>query len=75
MLPIGTAVNQAEMILERREAYPDIQEITKRDYLKSLIYLSNMVQIKKNGLIKTFGAYQIKFITLKRKCMDEIILT
>lgn len=30
MLPIGTAVNQAEMILERKDAYPDIQEITKK---------------------------------------------
>lgn len=30
ILPIGTAVNQAEMILERKNAYPDIQEITKR---------------------------------------------
>lgn len=30
MLPIGTAVNQAEMILESKNAYPDIQEITKK---------------------------------------------
>lgn len=30
MLPIGTAVNQAEMILVRKGAYPDIQEITKK---------------------------------------------
>ena len=29
MLPIGTAVNEAETILERRSAYPEIQEITK----------------------------------------------
>lgn len=30
MLPIGTAVNGAEMILERKSAYPDIQEITQK---------------------------------------------
>lgn len=30
MLPIGTAVTQAEMILECKNAYPDIQEITKK---------------------------------------------
>lgn len=30
LLPIGTAVNQAEMILCRKSAYPDIQEITKK---------------------------------------------
>lgn len=30
MLPIGTAVNEAEMILERKGAYPDIQEITQK---------------------------------------------
>lgn len=75
VLPIGTAVNEAEMILERKSAYPDIQEITKKDYLKPLIYLSNMVRIRKNGLIKTFGEYPIKFISLRKKCMEWIILT
>ncbi len=30
VLPIGTAVNRAEIILTRRSAYPDIQEITKK---------------------------------------------
>lgn len=36
VLPIGTAVNYAEMILERRDAYPDIQEITKKRLFESL---------------------------------------
>ncbi len=36
MFPIGTAVNYAEMILERGGAYPDIQEITKKRLFESL---------------------------------------
>ncbi len=39
MLPIGTAVNQAEMILVRKGAYPDIQEITKKRLFEILDYL------------------------------------
>lgn len=36
VLPIGMAVHQAEMILERKNAYPDIQEITKKRLLEVL---------------------------------------
>ena len=36
MLPIGTAVNDAEMILTRGNAYLDIQEITKKRLFESL---------------------------------------
>ncbi len=36
VFPIGTAVNYAEMILERGGAYPDIQEITKKRLFESL---------------------------------------
>ena len=71
VFPIGTAVNYAEMILERGGAYPDIQEITKKDYSKLLIYLLNTVQIGKNGLIKTFGKYQIKFISLRKNVWNR----
>lgn len=39
MLPIGTAVNQAEMILVRKGAYPDIQEITKKRLFEILDFL------------------------------------
>ena len=47
--------------------YKDNGEI---DYLKFLICSLNMVQIRKNGLIKIFGEYQIKSIILRKNITE-----
>lgn len=57
MLPIGTAVNQAEMILESKNAYPDIQEITKKRLFEVLDLLIQYGPIRMHGLIKISAKY------------------
>lgn len=54
MLPIGTAVNQAEMILVRKGAYPDIQEITKKRLFEILDYLIKYGADKKEWFNQDF---------------------
>ena len=54
MLPIGTAVNKAEMILERKEAYPDIQEITKQRLFEVLDLLIKYGANKEEWLNQDF---------------------
>lgn len=54
VLPIGTAVNNAEMILERKEAYPDIQEITKKRLFQVLDLLIKYGADKEEWLNQDF---------------------
>lgn len=54
VLPIGTAVNNAEMILERKEAYPYIQEITKKRLLEVLDLLIKYGADKEEWLNQDF---------------------
>ncbi len=54
VLPIGTAVNNAEMILERKEAYPDIQEITKKRLFEVLDLLIKYGADKEEWLNQDF---------------------
>lgn len=54
MLPIGTAVNEAEMILERKSAYPDIQEITKQRLFETLDLLIQYGADKEEWLNQDF---------------------
>ena len=54
MFPIGTAVNKAEMILERKEAYPDIQEITKQRLFEVLDLLIKYGANKEEWLNQDF---------------------
>lgn len=54
LLPIGTAVNDAEMILERKGAYPDIQEITKKRLFEVLDLLVKYGADKEEWLNQNF---------------------
>ncbi len=54
MFPIGTVVNNAEMILERKEAYPDIQEITKKRLFEVLDLLIKYGADKEEWLNQDF---------------------
>ncbi len=54
VFPIGTAVNYAEMILERGGAYPDIQEITKERLFESLDLLIKYGADKEEWLDQNF---------------------
>lgn len=54
LLPIGTAVNHAEMILERKGAYPDIQEITKKRLFEVLDLLVKYGADKEEWLNQNF---------------------
>ncbi len=54
VLPIGTAVNNAEMILERKEAYPDIQEITNKRLFEVLDLLIKYGADKEEWLNQDF---------------------
>ena len=54
MFPIGTAVNKAEMILERKEAYPDIQEITRQRLFEVLDLLIKYGADKEEWLNQDF---------------------
>lgn len=54
ILPIGTAVNSAEMILERKEAYPEIQEIAKQRLFDTLDLLIKYGADKEEWLNQDF---------------------
>lgn len=54
VLPIGTAVNHAEMILERKSAYPDIQDITKKRLFEVLDLLVKYGADKEKWLNQNF---------------------
>ncbi len=54
IFPIGTVVNNAEMILERKEAYPDIQEITKKRLFEVLDLLIKYGADKEEWLNQDF---------------------
>lgn len=70
VLPIGTAVNQAEMILERKSAYPDIQEITKKRLFEVLDLLIQYGADKEEWLNQNFWGVSKKSISLRRKYME-----
>lgn len=54
MFPIGTAVHEAEMILERKSAYPDIQEITRQRLFEVLDLLIKYGADKEEWLNQNF---------------------
>lgn len=67
VLPIGTAVNNAEMILERKEAYPDIQEITKKRLFEVLDLLIKYGADKEEWLNQDFWDVSNKVHYLEEK--------
>ena len=54
MLPIGTAVNSAEMIFGRKSTHPDIQEITKQRLFETLDLLIQYGADKEEWLNQNF---------------------
>ena len=74
MLPIGTAVNKAEMILERKNAYPDIQEITKKRLFEVLDLLIKYGAEKEEWLNQNFWGVsnRVHFFEEKIYGMDNI---
>ncbi|MBD5095769.1 MAG: hypothetical protein HDT40_02000 [Lachnospiraceae bacterium] len=74
LLPIGTAVNQAEMILERKNAYPDIQEITKQRLFETLDLLIKYGADKEEWLNQNFWGVsnKVHFFEEKMYGMDNI---
>ena len=74
MLPIGTAVNKAEMILECKNAYPDIQEITKKRLFETLDLLIKYGADKEEWLNQNFWGVsnKVHFFEEKMYGMDNI---
>ena len=74
MLPIGTAVNEAETILERKNAYPDIQEITKKRLFEVLDLLIKYGADKEEWLNQNFWGVsnKVHFFEEKMYGMDNI---
>lgn len=74
MLPIGTAVNQAAMILERKSAYPDIQEITKKRLFEVLDLLIRYGADKEEWLSQNFWGVsnKVHFFEEKMYGMNNI---
>ncbi|MBD5135181.1 MAG: ankyrin repeat domain-containing protein [Lachnospiraceae bacterium] len=74
MLPIGTAVDEAEMILERKNAYPDIQEITKKRLFETLDLLIKYGADKEEWLNQNFWGVsnKVHFFEEKMYGMDNI---
>lgn len=74
LLPIGTAVNNAEMILARKDAYPDIQEITKKRLFEVLDLLIRYGADKKEWLNQNFWGVsnQVHYFEEKMLVMDGI---
>lgn len=67
MLPIGTAVNEAETILERRSAYPEIQEITKTRLFEILNLLIKYGADKEEWLNQDFWGVSNKVYFFEEK--------
>jgi len=74
MLPIGTAVNEAETILERRSAYPEIQEITKTRLFEILNLLIKYGADKEEWLNQDFWGVsnRVHFLEEKMYGMNNI---
>ena len=74
MLPIGTAVNEAETILERRSAYPEIQEITKTRLFEILNLLIKYGADKEEWLNQDFWGVsnRVHFFEEKMYGMNNI---
>lgn len=75
MFPIGTAVNEAEMILERKDAYPDIQEITQKRLFEVLDLLIKYGADKEEWLSQNFWGVSNKVHYFEEKMygMDDNI--
>lgn len=67
VLPIGTAINHAQMILERKSAYPDIQEITKKRLFETLDLLVKYGADKEEWLNQDFWGVSNKVYFLEEK--------
>lgn len=73
-LPIGTAVNEAEIILERKNAYPDIQEIAKKRLFEVLDLLIKYGADKEEWLNQNFWGVsnKVHFFEEKMYGIDNI---
>jgi len=67
ILPIGMAVQQAENILEYRNAYPDIQEITKKRLFEVLDLLIEYGADKEEWLNQNFWGVSNKVYYFEEK--------
>ena len=67
VLPIGTAINHAQMILERKSAYPDIQEITKKRLFETLDLLVKYGADKEEWLNQDFWGVSNKVYFFEEK--------
>ena len=74
MLPMGTAVNEAERILERKNAYPDIQEITKQRLFETLDFLIQYGADKEEWLNQDFWGVsnKVHYFEEKQYGMDNV---
>lgn len=70
ILPIGTAVNQAEMILRRKDAYPDIQEITQKRLFEVLDLLIKYGADKEAWLNQNFGGVSNRVHFFEKKWLE-----
>ncbi len=70
IFPIGTAVHQAEMIISRKSAYPDIQEITKERLFEVLDLLIQYGGDKEEWLEQNFWGVSNRVHFFEEKMFD-----
>lgn len=70
IFPIGTAVYQAEMIISRKNAYPDIQEITKERLFEVLDLLIQYGGDKEEWLEQNFWGVSNRVHFFEEKMYD-----
>lgn len=70
IFPIGTAVYQAEMIISRKNAYPDIQEITKESLFEVLDLLIQYGGDKEEWLEQNFWGVSNRVHFFEEKMYD-----
>ena len=70
IFPIGTAVYQAEMIISRKNAYPDIQEITKESLFEVLDLLNQYGGDKEEWLEQNFWGVSNRVHFFEEKMYD-----
>ena len=74
IFPIGTAVYQAEMIISRKNAYPDIQEITKESLFEVLDLLIQYGGDKEEWLEQNFWGVSNRVHFFEEKMYDINII-
>lgn len=76
LLPIGTAVTEAETILTRKSVYPDLQEITEKRLFEILDLLIEYGADKEEWLNQDFGgaSNKVRFLEEKTYGMNNVDL-